>query len=466
MTDLAAPDTAAFRNMYLQGHCGPVDNELTAFDLPVIGQIPEELEGRWLRNGPNPIGEVTDPAKHHWFLGDGMVHGLRIRGGKAEWYRNRWVRADKVANVLGETPPAGPAFGGRSNDGPNTHVAGFAGRTWAMVEAGANPVEMSYELDTIGRSDFDGTLAAGFSAHPKYDPATRELHAMTYAWPDLVDSLQYVVVGSDAKVTKTINIPVADMPMVHDMSLTDTYAIVFDLGVTLSFDLLGDGYPFPFGWNPDHECRIGLLPRNGSSNDIIWCPIDPCFTFHPLNAYDTPDGNVVIDLCRYDTMFQNETTGPFQTSTPTLDRWTINPTTRVIHEERIDDRAHEFPRHNPKVGLKEHQFGYTAEILYGQSHLHRDTFKTDYKTGLITSHSYGEGKGGAEPIFIPKEHATAEDDGWIMTLVHGAVEDPAEIHILDASDMTAPPLAQITLPQRVPLGFHGSWVPDSSVAPD
>lgn len=461
MTDIAADPST---NIYLQGACAPVDAEVTAFDLPVEGQIPEELEGRWLRNGPNPIGEVADPAKHHWFLGDGMVHGLRLRGGKAEWYRNRWVRADNVSNTLGETPPDGPAFNGNTSFGPNTHVAGFAGSTWAMAEAGATPVQLTYELDTIGRNDFNGTLPGPFTAHPKYDPKTGELHSINYCWPDLINKLHYVVVGPDAKVSKVVEIEVADMPMVHDMSLTDKYAVVYDLGVTVSFDLLGEGYPFPFGWNAEKECRVGLIPRDGG--DIIWCPVDPCILFHPLNAYDTPDGNVVIDLCRYDHIFLTDNNGPFRDAQPTLDRWTINPSTRTIHEEQIDDRAHEFPSHNPQYGLRKHRFGYTAEIDTTRPELHGQTHKIDFDTGLISSHDYGTGVGAAEPIFVPKQGSSAEDDGWLLTLAYDANTKASSLHILEAADLSLPPVAKIHIPQRVPIGFHGSWVPDRSVAPD
>ena len=78
----------ASTNPYLAGSMAPVADEVTAVDLPVTGTIPEELEGRWLRNGPNPLGAV-DPSAHHWFLGDGMVHAVRLRGRRAEWYRNR-----------------------------------------------------------------------------------------------------------------------------------------------------------------------------------------------------------------------------------------------------------------------------------------------------------------------------------------------------------------------------------------
>lgn len=455
-------------NRYLEGDRAPVAEEITAFDLSVTGNLPDELSGRWLRNGPNPINDVDEPGKHHWFSGDGMVHGVRLRGGKAEWYRNRWVRADDVADALGEPRPEGPSFGNRTASGPNTNVGGFAGTTWAMVEGGGTPVELSYDLDTIGRNDFNGTLPAAFSAHPKYDPSTGDLHAMTYCWPDLMDHIQYVVVGQDpttkvAAVTKVVDIPVPGMPMVHDISITPNWAVVFDLAVTISGEAFNRGINVPFGWNPDHPTRIGLLSRHAEdASGIIWCEVDPCATFHPLNAFEDAQGRVVIDFCRYERMFDNDMLGPFGDSMPTLDRWTIDPATRHVHEERIDDRAHEFPRHDPRVGLKEHQFGYTAEVHPDGPMLHGSTFKTDYRSGTVAEHSWGQGRGGAEPIFIPRDGSTAEDDGWLMVLVHDhtTATPGAELCVLDARDMAADPVARIHLPQRVPIGFHGNWVPD------
>lgn len=464
MTIDAEPAT----NRYLEGVNAPVTEEVTAFDLPVTGSLPVELNGRWLRNGPNPIGDVADPLRHHWFVGDGMVHGVRLREGKAEWYRNRWVRSDHVADHLGEDRPLGPANNGRTGFGPNTNVGGFAGKTWAMVEGGTTPTELTYELATIARSDFGGTLHSGFSAHPKYDPATGELHAMTYCWPDLIDHLQYVVVGPDGRVTKTVDIPVNDMPMVHDISITENWVIVYDLPVTLRMDMLTEGYSIPMGWNPDHPARLGLLPRDATDASAIrWCDVAPCFTFHPLNAYDDTDGNVVIDFCRYERLFERDLLGPFSAdSKPTLDRWTVNPTTRQVREERIDDRAHEFPRHDPRVGLRPHRYGYTATVDYTLPQLHGPICKTDVTTGQVEEHDFGSGRGGAEPVFVPRNESTAEDDGWIMCLVHDVTNDGAELHVIDAADFSGPAVACITLPQRVPTGFHGNWVSDSSVPPD
>jgi carotenoid cleavage dioxygenase len=456
MTDTETRPTASLPtrrpndNRYLSGNFAPVDSEITAFDLPVVGEIPAELEGRWLRNGPNPEA-LADASKHHWFMGSGMVHGVRLRGGRAEWYRNRFVaNADERAAGIG---------------GPNTNVGGFAGTTWAMVEAGNAPMELDYELNSRGENRFGGTLDGPFTAHPKYDPSTGELHAMSYHWPDLIDHVNYTVVGGDGRVTRQLAIPVPDMPMMHDMSLTEKYAVVYDLPVTVNMDVLVAGYQFPFAWQPDRAARVGLLPRDGTADDVIWCDVDPCYVFHPLNAYDAADGTVVVDVCRYDSMMVDDHLGPFTEAPPTLDRWVIDPVARRVTETRLDDRPQEFPRHNPRYGLKPHRYGYTAEVKYGNENLHGATIKIDTKTGTSETHEYGFGRGGAEPVFVPKVDGTTEDAGWILTVVYDATDDTSELHVLDAENITAPAVAQISLPQRVPFGFHGNWVPDSSVAP-
>ncbi len=74
---------------HMAGHLAPVPDEIDALDLPVEGALPPELTGRYLRNGPNPL--PGEPSRH-WFVGHGMLHGIRLREGRAEWYRNRWVR--------------------------------------------------------------------------------------------------------------------------------------------------------------------------------------------------------------------------------------------------------------------------------------------------------------------------------------------------------------------------------------
>src|SRR6202034_4938874 len=182
--------------------------------------------------------------------------------GRAEWYRNRWVRSRRVAEALGESWARGPVHAG-SDFGANTHVIGHAGRTLATVEAGALPYELTDELGTAGPCDFGGTLPGGFAAHTKLDRATGELHAIAYFWA--WDHVQHVVVDAAGRVAKTTDIPVPDGPMMHDFALTGRYIVLLDLPVTFSLNAVTEGKELPYVWNPDHQARVGLLPRDGST---------------------------------------------------------------------------------------------------------------------------------------------------------------------------------------------------------
>lgn len=122
--------------------------EITITELPITGIVPGHFEGRYIRTGPNPIMD-PDPATYHWFLGTGMVHGVRLRDGGAEWYRNRYVRSAEVAAILGEPSRPGSVHAG-IDFAANTNVIEHAGRTFVLVEGGPNPYELTYDLDTVG----------------------------------------------------------------------------------------------------------------------------------------------------------------------------------------------------------------------------------------------------------------------------------------------------------------------------
>ncbi|MBI4933380.1 MAG: carotenoid oxygenase family protein [Actinobacteria bacterium] len=449
-------DTA---NRYLVGNFAPIEHEVTAFDLQVIGTIPADLEGRYLRNGPNPLGPA-DPSNHHWFMGDGMVHGVRLRGGRAEWYRNRYVGSRDLNESRGLPDIEGANWSGNGG-GPNTNVGGFAGTTWAMVEAGGTPVELTYELESIARNDFFGTLPGAFTAHPKVDPDTGEMHAMAYGWPHWTDHVQYIVVGTDGRVRRTVDIPVPGMIMLHDMSLTGRYAVVYDMPVTVDFDLAFAGR-FPFRWNPDHGSRLGLLPREGDAADIIWIDVPISYVFHPMNAFDQADGSVVIDLCVYDRVFDADILGPFGDNFARLERWVLQPGARTCSTTVIDHSSTEFPRHRGSLTAKPYRYGYCASPTNGPDWA---TVKYDLSSGERTVLNHGPGRGGGEPVFVARPDSSAEDDGWIITFVHDVPSSSAELVIIDAQDFARGPVARVLLPQRVPYGFHGNWVSDRSVPP-
>jgi carotenoid cleavage dioxygenase len=454
----------ATSNRFLEGPFAPVTEEVTALDLPVTGRVPAELNGRYLRNGPNPVG-AADPD-YHWFIGAGMVHGVRLRDGRAEWYRNRWVRSKDVSESLGEPWPAGPVHEGM-DFGANTHVVAHAGRILATVEAGPLPYELTDDLATLGPCDFNGSLPGGFAAHTKLDGPTGELHAVAYFWA--WDYVQHIVIDDAGRVTRTTNVPVTDGPMMHDFALTENHVVLLDLPVTFSLDAAAAGRQLPYAWNPKHPARVGILPRQGPADDVRWIDIDPCFVFHTLNAYEEA-GQVVLDLCVYERAYDVATmSGP---GPVTLDRWTIDPVRGAIAMDRLDDRFQEFPRIDDRLAGRKHRFGYSAVIGEGlaatvtlqhgvTSHgLGNALLKHDVATGTVEPHSFAGNATIGEGVFVPSSAGAGEDDGYVMAYLHDPERFAADLVILAAQDFAGEPVARVHLPVRIPQGFHGNWISD------
>ncbi len=443
-------------NPYLQGNYAPVATEVTVTDLQVSGGLPDSLNGRYLRNGPNPVSP-PDPATYHWFTGDGMVHGIRIEGGRARWYRNRWVRSGDVAAALGERPHPGPIVDGM-DFAPNTNVVVHAGRTYAIVEAGARPYELTDDLDTIGPSDFQGTLPGGYTAHPKRDPDTGELHAVSYYWA-WGSQVQYSVVGVDGRVRRVVDIPVGGAVSIHDMSLTSSYAVIYDLPVLFSPEALAQGFSFPYRWSDGYESRVGLLPLEGGADDVVWSDVDPCYVFHPMNAYDV-DGTVVVDLVKHPKMFATHLNGPDE-GVPVLERWTIDPGGGKVATELLDDRPQEFPRVDERVVGRKNRYGYSAALVEKDEvgfAMGGALIKHDLSAGTTEVRAIPGGAG--EAVFVPETVSSAEDTGFVLSLVYDTDRQASDLLVLHAQDFTGDPVAIVHLPVRVPYGFHGNWISD------
>lgn len=493
-------------NPYLEDFLAPVRTEVTAHDLRVTGHIPDHLDGRYLRNGPNPVAEVN-PAVYHWFSGDGMVHGVALRGGEARWYRNRWVRTAHVCAELGEPAPSGlNPRAGMLSVGPNTNVLSHAGQTLALVEGGGANYRLTDELDTEGPCDFDGTLFGGYTAHPHTDPRTGELHAVSYSFTR-GRTVQYSVIDTAGRARRTVDIEVGGSPMMHDFSLTDKYVVIYDLPVTFDpVQVMPTNVPrwlslparlvmqsligrvrvpspmttvinrnrepinrMPYRWNPGYQARIGVMPREGHGSNagkdgIRWFDIEPCYVYHPLNAYSEMRAGaevLVLDVVRYSRMFDRDLRGPGD-SLPTLDRWIVNLATGAVTSERRDDRPQEFPRINESLLGGRHRYGYTigtegGYLSGGAAEMTTALYKHDYATGSCAAAGLDAGLLLGEMSFVPNPTPRAEDDGILIGFGYHREHDEGQLLLLDAQ--TLEQVATVHLPQRVPMGFHGNWAP-------
>jgi carotenoid cleavage dioxygenase len=246
--------------------------------------------------------------------------------------------------------------------------------------------------------------------------------------------------------------------MLHECAITENYVLVFDLSITFSFLKLGTGY-FPFSWNNDHQARIGLLNRKTNDGVIKWFSIDPCYFFHTVNAYEDERGNVIVDAMKYQKLFDEDWNGPFTEFPPHLTRWSLNLSTGNASEQQLDDLPAEFPRMHPDLNGKVNRYGYSLGVGSGQKPDFGRIIKYDFAKNTNEVYELSEEMEGAEPVFIPAENQKSEDEGYLLLYVYNKETNKSDLVIFDAQSIKSGPRATVKLPQRVPFGFHGSWVP-------
>ncbi|MCZ6868587.1 MAG: carotenoid oxygenase family protein [Gammaproteobacteria bacterium] len=445
-------------NPSLEGNYAPVTEEISRYDLPVDGAIPMQLNGRYLRTGPNPIG-IPDRYNHHWSAGHGMVHGVELADGKAVWYKNRWVMSPEISRLRESEPVPAPTSPTAFDGSGNTNVFEHAGRIYAVNELSL-PYELNPSLDTVKREDFGGPLPAGMIAHPKWDKVSGEMHTIAYHFEP--PYLRYHVVDADGVLVRTQEIDVAGPVMVHDFVITHTHVVFFDLPVVFNMEAAMGGHQLTYVWDELYTPRVGFKSRHDDS-PVTWCEVDACYVFHPLNAFD--DGHhIVIDFVRHPSMFRECVVGPRE-GTPQLYRWVINTRTGRVVEDCLDERGQEFPRADDRLTGAEHRFGYAISANgenddgYGGRHV----LKHDLTKGTTREHDFGPGHHASEMVFIPENAKAGEDEGWLMGFVFDRQSNTSSLVILDASGSRPTAVAVIALPRRVPYGFHGNWIPDSAL---
>lgn len=446
---------------FLTGVFAPQREEVDVADLSVAGEIPDDLAGSYLRNGPNPrfdpIGSYVYPLD-----GDAMVHRIRVEDGRVS-YSNRFVRtpmvvAEEAAGHAiwsgitdGYTPPAsevGDELAGTMRDLPDINIVRHGGRLLAMAEAD-RPYEVSpADLATVAKTDCDGAMLVGSTAHPKIDPATGEMVLFNYALE--APYLTWAVVGPDGRTTrKPTPVDGLDAPiMIHDMALTSRFIVLFVCPLVFDIAAMLRGGSL-LAWQPDRGTRIALIPRNG--DPVRWVDTDPFWVWHVANAFDNPDGTVTVDYVEW--TYPGGFADQPRPASSELVRAVVDPDAgigKTVVSDAVVDM--EFPRVDDRLLTRDHRRIASVARAAGDTGQRESLWFHDLAAGTETVWTPGVAVG--EPIFIPG----AGRDYW------GTIgTDPADLrsrfYLLDADAPADGPIATVDLPIRVPAGLHGAWLP-------
>jgi carotenoid cleavage dioxygenase len=465
-------DESGEPNPYLLGVYAPVQDEITADELTVIGQIPTDLTGVYLRNGPN--ARFPMKGRYHWFDGDGMVHAVHFENGRAR-YRNRWVRtrAFEAESAAGralwtgvmENPkgnPFGNARGLPYKDTANTDVIFHRGRVLASWYLCGSPYALDpLSLETLGVDTFLDTLNGDFMAHPKVDERTGELFWFDYG--PRPPYLRYGVVGPDGRVEHSVELDLPGARLPHDMAITHNHAILMDLPLYQDLDAARQGR-YKLTFNRELPSRFGVIPRRGQAHEIRWFEARPCYIYHVVNAWEDGD-EIVMDVCRVSRPAPAGNGSPLarMISYLKLDarmyRYRFNLRTGQTSEGYLDaDHNTEFPSIDARATGHPTRYAYNASLADAETNLFNGVVRYDNLTGAKETYFYGPGIYGSETPFAPRDGSAAEDDGYLVTFVTDERENRSEVQILHAARISEGPVARVLLPQRVPLGFHATWV--------
>lgn len=462
-------------NPYLAGNFAPIEQEVELPCPEVEGTLPADLEGFFFRVGPNIQFEPMDRSAYHPFDGDGMIHSVDFREGRAT-YRNRWIRTaaferersegralwSGFMNIGAAAPPDDAPF----KNTANTALAFQGNRLLALWEGGS-PYEISLpSLDTVGECTFGGSWPHALSAHPKVDPRTGELMVFCYSAFE-APHVRYGVVDAGGKLRHETHVDLLGKPvMIHDLAITEHYSLILDFPVTFSLERLASGGQ-AFDWEPQNGARIGVLPRYAEGSEVRWLDVEPGYVFHVFNAWEE-SGGIMLEACVASrvAMLGDADRDDEDSDWARMHRYRLDLGSGKVEEGRVDETPLEMARVNESMTGTRTRYGYasrfypTADPTRG---LRFDGILKHDRTGdRMECIELGENRFVQENVFAPRPESRTEDDGYLVGFVHDETTERSECWVIDAQRFGDGPIARVHMPHRVPYGFHSHWVPGSA----
>ena len=461
-----APST----NFFLDGNFSPVAEERDTDEMEVIGTIPDDLQGHFLRVGPNPV-YVFSEAAYHTFDGDGMIHAIEFSGGQVR-YRNRFIQSEgfKLEQAHGDwlykgmnslmdpTPSALPQGAPGAKNLANTAFAFHNNTLYALHEPSQPTVIELPSLATRGPTDFDGKLTHPFTAHPKIDQLSGEM--MAYGYSFQAPFVTYSVIDKTGHLVHSTPITIPRSIFMHDFAATEKHTLFLDFPITLDVGRAIAGGP-AVAFEPEYGSRIGVMPRYGSDADVRWFDVKTGVVIHTANAWDEGD-EVVLQASRSSTAdiagAGTSEGNNLQENQGQLYEWRINLTSGEVTERSLSDTPCDFTRVNDNFACFKTRYVYAGIFNTERAFTFDGVMKYDNASGVTAEFRYGPDRHGGEAVFAPRRGCASEDDGYLVCFVHDEADNQSECLIIDAQNIEAGPIASIIMPFRVPYGFHAGWV--------
>ena len=464
---------------YRTGPWRPQTTEWHADDLVAVdGEIPADLDGIYLRNTENPLHPAL--KSYHPFDGDGMMHIVGFRDGKA-FYRNRFVRTEAFEAEQEAGGPLWPGlaeplslartdrgWGARTmlKDASSTDVVVHRGTALtSFYQCGDLYRVNPFSGETEGKDTWNGAFPFdwGVSAHPKVDERTDEM--MFFNYSKQAPYLHYGIVDANNDLVHYIDVPLPGPRLPHDMAFTRNYAILNDFPLFWDPKLLERDLHIP-RFHRDMPSRFAVLPRRGGAEKIRWFEADPTFVLHFTNAYEDGDEIVLdgfyqgdpepsdIGGTKWERAFRFLALDRMQTR---LHRWRLNLVTGAVTEESLSETISEFGVINAGRCGEPYRYVYAATGKPGWF-LFDGLVRHDVVSGGEQRISFGEGVYGSETSMAPRLGSNSEDDGYLVTLTTDMNDDASYCLVFDAARLEDGPVCTLQLPERISSGTHSTWV--------
>jgi carotenoid cleavage dioxygenase-like enzyme len=480
------------------GFFAPERFESRIYDCEVVGEIPRDLDGAFVRVSTEWLYPPLFPDDAI-LSADGLVSMFRFKNGVVDFVE-RWVRTQRWEHNRAARRQLYGLYRNPFTDDPsireqtierpasrsvaNTNVLAHAGRLFAMKEDGP-PYELDPQtLATRGPMTFGGGWhSETFTAHPKIDPVTGEMITFGYEATGLAsNAIHLYTLDRAGEVTSEVRFEAPYVSMVHDIAITQKHIVIPVFGFETSLERLKAG-KIHWAWNARLPTYFGILPRDGSARRPRWFKGPPRELVHTFNAYTVGDRVILESPVGETNPFPFFPPDPGNEDPPEARRgWQVRrhlfdlgSPSDAYSEEILDDHPiGPFGRIDDRYISLEHRYVFaqlhdpampfdgprTANFAGRVNNCYA---RIDLKGRALSTYFAGPTHTLGEPVFVPRRAGSPEGDGYLIGVASNFRDMRSELVIADAQRLGAGDLARVILPFRLGPQVHGNWLPAAAL---